>query len=355
MDTMDMAAFSGDEMDAARDLIAGGHLAVITSAPSGELRSSKLSWPRDVAESIGECAVVPISCLDNTEFRRYPLAAGPKESIRFLCAAADPLPPDPFPYESAQLRRHYRAFRELWLNPPTQGPEIRLYTGSAGSSHVVAFYLQLGERLAQLHSKNVLHGDAHIGNWGVIGERVVVGDNHAAFLSCPPSPAQCATDIYPLLPALDPRKWRDFRLGYVSTWQAGQRVIDQIQLGDRTGWAMAFRTARYAECLDLIVDQLQTETDGAMRVLLMANLALAASCAGRHEDAKRFHAETVELARTHVPYAVKSVGSTVDGVLHIRRGDRAGAMAAYRDVVPDPEHLVAQLSKKNAQIPIVNL
>jgi hypothetical protein len=113
-----------------------------------------------------------------------------------------------------------------------------------------------------MHSKNTLHGAAHIDNWGVIDVTVVVGDNHVVFLFCPPSPAQCATDIYPLLPALDPRKWRDFKLGYVGTWPPGQRVIDQIQFSDRTGWAIAFRTRRYAECLELIVDQLQTETDG---------------------------------------------------------------------------------------------
>jgi hypothetical protein len=92
-----------------------------------------------------------------------------------------------------------------------------------------------------------------------------------------------------------------------------------------------------------------------MRILLTANLALAAGCAGRHDDAMRFHAETLELARAHAPHMVKLLGNTVLGVLRTKRGDRAGAVAAYQGVVPDPERLVAQLSVKDAQIPIVNL
>ena len=350
-----MAEFGGDELLSARELVASGQIVLITGEASGERRSSPWSWPREVVESIGECGAVPLSCLDNAEFRRYPLVVGPKESIRFLCATADPLPPERFPYESAQVRTHYRAFRELWLNLPDSGPEIGFFTGWDGSVRVVAFYLQLGERLAQLHSKNVLHGDAHIDNWGVIDNKVVIGDNHAAFLFCSPSPAQCATDIYPLLRALDPRKWQDFKMGYISTWPAGQRVIDQIQLSDRTGWAMAFRTRQYADCMQLIDDQLQTETDGGMRVLLIANLAVAAGCAGQHDDAMRYHVEAVELARTHVPDRAESVGNVVLGVLRIKQGDRLGAVDAYRSVFDDPERLVAHLSAEDAKIPIVNL
>ncbi|WP_405803924.1 hypothetical protein OG729_02265 [Streptomyces sp. NBC_00210] len=354
MDMVDMVEFDGNELHLARELIARGEMALITHPPSGERTSSRWSWPRDVAESIGECAVVPLSCLNGTAFQQYPLVAGPKESIRFLSATADPLPPEPFPYESEALRTHYRAFRELWLSAPDPEPEISFYEGKGGL-RVVAFYMQLGERLAQLHSKDILHGDAHMDNWGVIDATVVVGDNHAVFLFCTPSPAQCATDIHPLLPALDATKWRDFKLGYVGTWNKGQRVIDQIQLSDRTGWAMAFRTKRYADSMELIRHQLQTETDGGLRVMLLANLALAAGCAGLHDEAMRHHAEAVELAGTQAPHAVGSLGSTVLGVLRIQQGDRAGALAAYEGVFPDPERLVARLGAKDAQIPIMNL
>lgn len=345
-----MVEFDGNELHLARELIARGERALITHPPSGERTSSRWSWPRDVAESIGECAVVPLSCLNGTAFQQYPLVVGPKENIRFLSATADPLPPEPFPYESKPLRTHYRAFRELWLTTTDPEPEISFCEGKA-----VAFYMQLGERLAQLHSMDVLHGDAHRDNWGVLDRTVVVGDNDAVILFCPPSPAQCATDIYPLLPALNATNWRDFKLGYVGTWDKGQRVIDQIQLSDRTGWAMAFRTKRYTDSMKLIRHQFQTETDGGQRVILLANLALASGCAGLHDEAMRHHAEAVELARNQAPHAVGPLGTMVLGVLRIQQGDRAGAVAAYEGMFPDPKRIVARLGAKDAQIPIINL
>lgn len=155
--------------------------------------------------------------------------------------------------------------------------------------------------------------------------------------------------------ALDATKWRDFKLGYVGTWDKGQRVIDQIQLSDRTGWATAFRSKRYRHSMELIHHQLQAETYGGLRVMLLANLALAAGCAGLHDEAMRHHDEAVKLAGTQAPHTVGCLGSVVLGVLRIQQGDRAGVVAAYEGVFPDPEHLVARREAKDAQIPIVIL
>jgi hypothetical protein len=98
------------------------------------------------AVSIGDCALVPLAYLNGTDFQRYPLVVGPKEAIRFLSTSGDRLPPEPFPYETARLRTHYREFRNLWLTREALEPYF--------------FVFQIGELLAQMHSKKILHGDA---------------------------------------------------------------------------------------------------------------------------------------------------------------------------------------------------
>lgn len=348
----DMMEIDGEDLCRARDVIRRGRTVLVRTPPAGDEPSRPWRWPRNVAESIGDCAVVPLSALTGSDFQPYPLIAGPAETILFLCASADPLPPEPFPYKTAALRTNYREFRGLWLSSE-RSPVLKFFE----DGQVVRYFYEIGTLLGRMHSDNFLHGDAHIGNWGVSTQQggVVIGDNNLAVLFCSPSPAQCATDIYPLLRGLEPADWWDFRRGYVTAWPAGQRSIDQIQLSDSTGWATAFRSRDFAGCIDLVDLQLESETDEALRVMLLANRVLAMGCCGRHEEAARLSARCTELSAVHSPHATRNVTALLKGILLMLQGDHPAAAHALGGIFPRPEQVVLRLSAKDAQLPLINL
>lgn len=215
--TVEVIKFVGTDLLAVRELVSRGEIVLLCNAVP-LINDGIDQWPRSVAESIGECAVVPLACLIGEKFRRYPLVVGQKDTIRFICSYADQLPPRPLPYETLPVRTHYWEFRNLWAVHKSMVPN--------------AFMFQLGGVIASMHSMKVLHGDAHLSNWGIFDGQVATIDNDVVFLYNQPSPAQCATDVSPLLPALKPNDWLNFRLGYCTTWPDGARVIDFIQLGD---------------------------------------------------------------------------------------------------------------------------
>ncbi|MFD7730576.1 hypothetical protein ACFV6F_09375 [Kitasatospora phosalacinea] len=338
---MEMREFAGDDLCSARQLVGRGEAVLIVSAPGEANRPTEESrWPRGIAETIGECAVVPLACLNGTEFRRYPLVAGPKRVVRFLCAGAEELPPEPWPYETRPLRTNYREFRELW-RPDPQDAQHPLVLGIA-------------ERLGQLHSKNILHGDAHIGNWLRDQDgTVLVSDPDPSFLSCPPSPAQCATDVLPLLPSMRSQHWHNFRIGYLAAWPEGRRTIDQIQYSDRTGWAVPFRSGEFATSTGLIEQQLLDESDQVLRVMLLANLALASSSTGDDDAAARTVMTCLNRAEEHCPWAANGLAFVL-GLLALRWGDRAAALDATRFTWADPEAVLTRYADRGARLPIIN-
>ncbi|MFJ1758684.1 hypothetical protein ACIOD2_00100 [Amycolatopsis sp. NPDC088138] len=332
--------FTGGDLTAVRELVERGEIVLLRDEIP---RSGSLDqWPRDVAESIGECAVVPLSCLTGAGGPRYPLVAGRRESIRFLCSYAERVPPQPFPFETRPVVTDYREFRHLWTAAPretTLDPD-----GFA-----------IGTTLAQLHSRNVLHGDAHRGNW--LFDRdgtALVHDPRPVFLHCRPSAEQCATDLRPLLPALTPGGWQSFRLGYRRAWPEEGRVIDLVQLGDRTGWAAAFRVGDFARAVELTAGQLDAEDTPIVRVMLLANRAMALSRTGRHDEALGDCHAALKLAKQRCPHVANGLGLALAVVLS-GQGMRTEAVDALRPVSDQPEQLLARLVRPGAQLPIMNL
>jgi hypothetical protein len=331
--------FAGADLCAVRDLVAGGQIVLLRDEVPTDQKSHQ--WPQYVVESVGECAAVPLSGLTGEGGPRYPLVIGPRESIRYLCSYADRLPPKPFPYEARPVVTDYREFRDLWV------AEARPFTPDPDA-------YAIGHTLARLHSLKILHGDAHRGNWLFDHEgRAMVADPKPVFLQCPPSPEQCATDIRPLLPALDSNGWISFRLSYRKTWPEEGRVIDLIQLTDRTGWAAAFRTRDYEHAADLIGRQLTDENTPIVRVMLLANRAMARSRTGDH-DAMRDILDAARLARERSPHTAGGLGIALAVVLS-DRGDRTAALDAMARATGRPEQLLARLEHPDAQLPIMNM
>jgi hypothetical protein len=289
---------------------------------------------------IGKCALVPLGCLTGAAFQRYPLVVGQRETIRFLCSYADQLPPSPFPYQIQPVVTDYREFRDLWVvdgNFPTN-----------------SFMAQVGMRMAELHSRNVLHGDAHRGNWGAIDGEVVIADPAPVFLYCRPSPEQCATDIRPPLPDLEPDDWLSFRLGYRTTWPDEGRVIDLIQLGDLTGWAAAFRARNHGLAIELLDRQLSSDCLPIVRVMLLANRALSLSRTGRYRDALQDCLQAAELAKAHCPHVAKGL-AFVQAITLSGAGKRADAVSLLRALADQPEQMLARFERPDAQLPIMNM
>jgi hypothetical protein len=339
---VEMAEVGAPDLLTARDLVTQGEIVLIrdeVAAPNPKLGSNQ--WLRDIAESIANCAVVPLSCLTGATLERYPLVAGPPESIRFLCSYADPLPPDPFPFQTRAVVTDYREFRNLWVADSNVEPK--------------PFMFQIGQRMADLHSRNVLHGDAHLGNWGVVGDHVVIADPDPAFLHCPPTPEQCATDIRPLLPDLEPADWYSFRLGYRQTRPDEGRVIDLIQLGDRTGWAAAFRASHHDLAAELL-DRELTHTDDphVVRVMLLSNRALSLSRMGRHDDALRDYLAAAVTAREHCPHVAQGL-AFVGAIALDGAGCRAEAIDMLGAITSQPSEFLARYAPPDTQLPIMNM
>ena len=332
--------FAGTDLPAVRELVERGEIVLLRDEMP---RVGSLDqWPRDVAESVGECAVVPLSCLTGAGGPRYPLVVGGRESIRFLCSYADRVPPPPFPCAAQPVVTDYREFRHLWV----EGLKDATLDQDG---------FAIGTTLAQLHSRNVLHGDAHRGNW--LFDRdgtALVHDPRPVFLHCRPSAEQCATDIRPLLPALTPGGWQSFRLGYRSAWPEEGRVLDLIQLGDRSGWAAAFRTGDFAGAVELTARQLDTEDTPIVRVMLLANRAMASSRTGRHDAAWRDCLAALKLAKQRCPHVASGLGIVLAVVLS-GQGQRAEALDALRAVTDQPEQLLIRVTRPDAQLPIMNL
>ncbi|WP_146073744.1 tetratricopeptide repeat protein [Amycolatopsis sp. CA-126428] len=333
--SVEVTEFAGTDLPAVRELVERGEIVLLREeipAPG-----SLDQWPRDVAESIGECAVVPLSSLTGAGGPRYPLVVGRRESIRFLCSYAESVP---VPCEAQPVVTDYREFRHLWLG---------------GSPAVDPDGFAIGITLAGLHARNVLHGDAHRGNW--LFDRdgtALVHDPRPVFLHTRPSAEQCATDIRPLLPGLTPDGWQSFRLGYRRAWPEEGRVIDLIQLSDRTGWAAAFRTGEFARAGELAARQLTTEDTSIVRVMLLANRAMALSRTERHDEALQECLAALKLAKQRCPHVADGLGLTLAVVLS-GQGRQAEAVDALRSVSGQPEQLLARLTRPDAQLPIMNL
>ncbi|WP_206784826.1 tetratricopeptide repeat protein [Amycolatopsis sp. MtRt-6] len=327
--------FAGTDLPAVRALVERGEIVLLRDEIPQDGTFDQ--WPRDVAESIGECAVVPLSALTGAGGPRYPLVVGRRESIRFLCSYADRVP---VPCEAQPVVTDYREFRHLWVSDP-QPPDPDGWA--------------IGTTLARMHARNVLHGDAHRGNW--LFDRdgtALVHDPRPVFLHCRPSAEQCATDIRPLLPSLTPAGWQSFRLGYRRSWPAEGRVIDLIQLSDLTGWAAAFRAGEFARAVELTAGQLETEDTPIVRVMLLANRAMALSRTGRHDEALRDCRTALELAKRRCPHVGNGLGITLAIVL-AGQGHRSEAVNVLRSVSGEPERMLARLERPGVQLPIMNL
>jgi tetratricopeptide (TPR) repeat protein len=130
--------------------------------------------------------------------------------------------------------------------------------------------IALGKSLGQLHIKGVIHGDTHERNFLFDDETMTVGVvdfGRSQLLYGPGEPAECATDLIPLMMGFTRRDWYNFKRGYLLSWPDGDRVFDLIEDGDRTGWMQALRRADFQLALTRLDEAQQLVDTDAMAEL----------------------------------------------------------------------------------------
>jgi hypothetical protein len=269
-----------------------------------------------VVESVGECAAVPLAALDGSvEFEPLPIHArrasllgvaifpallGSPATIRYLASYADELPPDDAIVESRLARIDYREFAAMLRGDESTEQVVARLTGP--NNRRAVFVYGIGTALATGHQNGGMMGDAHEGNFMLDASgRAVIIDHDGWFRFGPGTSAQCATDFAPLLPGFSAADWSAFRLGYLTTWPEGRRVIDLVEFGDTTGWMNALHTKDFPSAVALLNRALAEcpPSDEEARMVLLANRAYARS--RNHEPATADVDAALELFARSAP------------------------------------------------------
>ncbi|MEU0100368.1 hypothetical protein [Streptomyces sp. NPDC006267] len=305
-----------------------------------------------MVERVGDCAAVPLEAFDESvtagldalpgELRElFPPLLG-VQAFPCLLAGATTLSnllsdngislPDGLVSRSRPVRTDFREWAHLWApgddDESLAHIEERLRRGDGRS--VLAY--SMAQLLATGHRNGALHGDARWESFSWSPERgcAVILAHDARYLDRPPTPAQCATDLMPLLPSLSRPTWRAFRLGYLRGRPDGpdaRNVIDLIEFGDTTGWMQAMARNDMVEAVDLLGEALDRcgPADQVGRMVITANLAEALSRSGRHDQACAAAEAAWSSGRALAPEFTPLLALQA-GLASLRAGDRDAAV-----------------------------
>ncbi|MFF9815202.1 hypothetical protein [Streptomyces sp. NPDC014006] len=290
-----------------------GGVVLVPQRPSPNKRRTKerleLLDFEGMVERVGECAAVPLDAFDESiaarlnvlpdEFqelfppllgvRAFPCLLAGATTLRTLLSDNGISLPDGLVSRSRPVCTDFREWAHVWEpGDDYESPahiEERLRSGDGQS--VLAY--SVAQLLATGHRNGALHGDARWESFGWSSEWgcAVILAHGARYPDRPPTPAQCATDMMPLLTSLSRPAWGAFRLGYLRGRPDARNVIDLIEFGDTTGWMQAMARSDMDEAVNLLAEALDQcgPADQVGRVVITANLAEALSRSGRHEQA----------------------------------------------------------------------
>ena len=195
---------------------------------------------------------------------------------------------------------------------------------------------EIAKMMGRSHRVFWLWDDAHEGNVGFApGGWIQVFDPlPSRLLYGPPTSAQSATTLVPLMNSFSPTDWETFRAGYIAERGAdGERVIDYIQLRDLTGWNEAARRNDLDEAARLVSEQLESDADlpASMRPFLQSVLGGLLSRSGRHAEALAAHRAAVAAAGADGPHLVMVMFNQASALL--RAGDASAAITPLEQVV----------------------
>ena len=309
--------------------------------------------PRGLVNSLG-CAASTISLAslgvrDGFNLKVPRLVSSP-QSIRYVCSfAANPKARDSVK-ESYPLRTEFTAFANLW-------------TGYDGAKDFVSETgrrtdaMGLGQRMGEIHKIPLMWIDAHRSQfaWNLdksgnvdFSRRMIVfdlfydtGDGYLVIddkastwrLYRGPTPAQCATMLVPLLAYFEnPSEYKGFCLGYLAErGQDGRRVLNYIEIGDRTGWRLALDSGDFALAAKRAKAQLDEDDSEDPDINLLSVIGLSYSNLGRYDEA----CATYKQAMAASPQKVILQFNL--GQAHYRAGRLDQAAAEFRAVIQREE------------------
>ncbi|MFE9023893.1 hypothetical protein ACFYNL_35735 [Streptomyces sp. NPDC007808] len=350
-----VAATVVDDSDADRYLSTVGRICrtggvVLVQKRPAVLREEEeggASGPLDLeslVESVGDCAAVPLSVVDGLAaglgvlpggafspligVAVFPCLLAGVATVRTLLSDSGVVVPDTLMRRSRPVRADFRQWAHLWAPENGEEPAASVMERlRRGDGHGVLAYA-VAELLATGHRNGVLHGDARWESFGWVPERgkAVIIEHAARFLCRPPTPAQCATDLAPLLPSLSPSAWRAFRLGYLHHWPEGRSVIDLVEYGDTTGWVRAMARQDMPAAATLLGEAFDRcpPSDEVGRMVITANLAQARSRIGLHDQACAGAEAAWKASRSLAPDFTPLLALHA-GLVRLRAGDRDAA------------------------------
>lgn len=330
-------------LQAASSLVRQGELALLVAPmPAYGAREDHPAAWLALVDTIDECATIAVGHLvpaaSGGTVRDIPRLVGPTPAIRLVTSYADPVPPLSAITESTPVRKDYRAFARLWSGSPDPDDDFETdpYEAITQIERKPKVF-DIGKAMGDAHQRAFwLWDDAHEGNMGwQAGQGITVFDVHQSrFLYAPPTPAQAATTLIPLMSSFSPEDWALFCAGYVETrGDAGQRVIDLIEVRDLTGWMVADRRGDAATAAELLAEQLAAdhELPATMRPRLESALGVFLSHAGDHEEAVAAHRRALASAgadHREVVMATVNLGQAL-----VRAGDARSGLEQLERVL----------------------
>jgi hypothetical protein len=287
-----------------------GELVLLTGTPSEHgLAAEGFPGHRwligSLIRSVGDdCAVAALDRLNGgPEPREHgvpPLLVSNRATIRYVAACVDQVPRGAIA-ETPRRRKDFSAFAHLWYSEPE--PEVPGHLFMQEMHERQKFHA-IGKIIGGLHREGTIWEDAHVDQFAYNSEHFKHNNGwfvydlyeHVGTLYRPPTPAESASNLLPILSEVRPAHYPWLRMGYVNARGTdGNKVFDLIESGDLTGWRQAMREEDYDRARELVAAHIAAddELSSHARFNALNQAAMAFSRAGRHADAARVYEEVL--------------------------------------------------------------
>ena len=354
----------------ARETIELESIVLIEHPPEHYFEGENPSYPRlsqyfsssALADSIGECASLPITPyqdpIGDVEHILFPCLYGRVAQIRRV---ASWLPQDMQSrvWSALRISRSFERYKSLWTGQDNSESMTETIIRAAEESAGLDAY-SIGRGLAAVHSSCCLHADAHRRNFVPDGwERARILDLKTfRVLYRPPTPAECATDVGPLMDYFSPQEWRQFRFGYLHECKMhdkvdGRLVLGLIEYGREAAWTRFGPLDRLDTSLKNIDAEIATEQDPKRRLVLlirrMTLLISMVSSSGLTGEIMSLLTNTAEVLPEHFLVALVNFAESC-----LQIGDRGSAQMFLNMAVSSASQTIADQIAANVAAGILS-
>ncbi|MEO0683612.1 MAG: hypothetical protein AAFY76_00845 [Cyanobacteria bacterium J06649_11] len=153
----------------------------------------------------------------------------------------------------------FSKFENLWKDNNYHLLDESRIEESELRSIIIAY--KVGGLLGEIHKNNMLHTDAHPGNFVVNEEELevfAIDVDGFEILLRPPTAVECASDFLLLLPYQTPHTWAALRSGYINKLgDLAYFTINYIELGFESRLIVYINQKRFEEAISFLYDELE--------------------------------------------------------------------------------------------------